>query len=125
MFYQFLYSALTMLAMDAVWLTLNMSAHTKLMETVQKAPLKLRLFPAVLVYILMPMATTYFAIEPSKTVKESAIKGALLGFSMYGLYDLTNLATLNGWTYEMLVKDTLWGTVLLSAGSAAGFYLAK
>jgi len=122
MLYEFLYTAATMLVLDAFWLTVNQKAHTALIETTQKSKLNLRLLPAILVYILMPAATTYFAIEPSKSLKEAATRGAALGFSMYGLYDLTNLATLDGWTYEMLVKDTLWGTTLCSIASAAGFY---
>jgi len=121
----FLITTLTMLIADGFWLTLNQKSHTKLIETTQKAPLSLRLIPALLVYVLIPAATTFFAIEPSKNVKEASVRGALLGLSMYGLYDLTNLATLNGWTYEMLLKDTLWGTTLCSLGSAAGFYFSK
>lgn len=114
-----------MLIADAFWLTLNNKSHTKLIETTQKAPLNLRLIPALLVYILMPAATTFFAIEPSKTLKEASTRGALLGLSMYGLYDLTNLATLNGWTYEMLVKDTAWGTIICALGAASGYYFSK
>ena len=114
-----------MLFLDGIWLTLNQKSHTKLIETTQKAPISLRLIPALLVYVLLPAATTFFAIEPSKTLKEASTRGALLGLSMYGLYDLTNLATLNGWTYEMLVKDTTWGTTICALGAAAGFYFSK
>jgi hypothetical protein len=58
-------------------------------------------------------------------VKEAFTKGGLLGFSMYGLYDLTNMATLKGWTYTMLVKDTTWGTFLCAAAAASGYYFGK
>jgi uncharacterized membrane protein len=44
---------------------------------------------------------------------------------MYGLYDLTNMATLKGWTYTMLVKDTTWGTFLCAAAAASGYYFGK
>ena len=65
-----------------------------------------------MVYVLIPLAVAYFAIMPSKTLSEAATRGAFLGTSMYGLYDLTNLASLKGWTTAMAVTDTLWGTVL-------------
>ena len=87
--------------------------------------MKVRLIPALLVYVLIPAALTYFAIETSRSLKEATTKGALMGLSMYGLYDLTNLATLNGWTYEMFFKDTLWGTFACAIGSSAGFYFTK
>jgi uncharacterized membrane protein len=125
MIYKFIYSAVAMLILDAFWLTINQKAHTELIESTQKSKLNIRILPALLVYVLIPAATTFFAIEPSKTLKEAAFRGAALGFSMYGLYDLTNLATFNGWTYEMLLKDTLWGTTLCASGAAAGFYFSK
>ena len=125
MLYPFIYATITMLLMDAVWLTLNFKSHSILFESVQKSPIEMRIFPTLLVYILIPAATTYFAIQPSKTLQESVKKGALIGLSMYGLYDLTNLATLKGWTYEMLLKDTTWGTVLCAVGAGSGFYFGK
>jgi len=125
MLYAFIYAALTVLALDAAWLTLNNSAHSRLFQAVQKSPMRVRLVPAALVYFLIPAAVTYFAIKGSKTVEESAKKGALLGLSMYGLYDLTNYATLKGWTLEMTLTDTLWGTVVSAAGAASGFYFSR
>ena len=121
----FIYALATSLALDAVWLTINLKDHSKLFESVQKEPLTLRLAPALLVYILIPASITYFAIETSKSVKEAFTKGGLLGLSMYGLYDLTNLATLKGWTYTMLVKDTTWGTFLCATAAASGYYFGK
>ena len=110
------------LLMDASWLTFNYTYHKKLFESVQNSPIAVRLIPAALVYVLIPLALYYFAIQPSKSEKDSIIKGSLLGLSMYGLYDLTNLATLKGWTTEMAIRDTLWGTVACGTASFVGFY---
>ena len=121
----FFYTLLTILAMDAVWLTLNYNYHKDLIESVQKGVLTIRLLPAGLTYVLIALAVAYFAIKPSKNVKESVKNGALLGLSMYGLYDLTNLATLKGWTTEMLIKDVSWGTFLCAIGAGSGFYLSN
>ena len=73
----------------------------------------------------MPAAATYFAINPAKTINEASTRGAALGLSMYGLYDLTNYATLKGWTETMVLKDVLWGTTLTGVASAVGFYFRK
>jgi len=115
-------AAATMLALDAVWLTLNASKHAALIKTVQGSSAQVRVIPALLVYVLIPLAVAYFAILPAKTLSEATTRGALLGTSMYGLYDLTNLASLKGWTTAMAVTDTLWGTVLCGIGAAVGFY---
>jgi uncharacterized membrane protein len=124
MYKSFAAVTLTALVLDAGWLFLNRDVHTSLIKAVQKADLKIRYIPALVVYILIPLAVFYFAVMPSKTSNEAMKNGALIGASMYGLYDFTNLSTLNGWTTEFAIKDTLWGTVLCSASALAGF-LAK
>ena len=118
----FLTSAVTILVLDAIWLTINKKYHEKLFRNVQQSPMEIRFIPAVLVYVLIPLAVTYFAILPSKSIIESLQKGAFIGLSMYGLYDLTNLATLHGWTIEMTIKDSLWGTFACSIASTVGYY---
>jgi uncharacterized membrane protein len=118
-------SAATMLILDALWLTFRKSYHESLLKSVQGSPVSLRIIPALLVYILVPLAVVYFAVDPSKSLKESLVKGGLFGFSSYALYDLTNLATLKGWTTEMAVIDTTWGTLLCAASAAAAYYVTK
>lgn len=110
----------TLIAMDAVWLTVRRSYHESLFASIQKSPLTVRIVPAILVYVLVASALYYFVFEVGRatTFNQAAKLGALLGGSMYGLYDLTNYATLRGYTLEMTVVDTLWG--MITCGIAAG-----
>jgi uncharacterized membrane protein len=112
----------TMICMDMIWLSINNTYHSKLFESIQHSPLRLQIIPGIMVYILMVVAVIYFAVLPSKSKNESLLKGGYIGLAMYGLYDLTNLATLKKWTYEMTIKDMLWGTFLCSISSYVGFY---
>ena len=112
---------ITVIVMDAAWLSLNYNYHSKLITAVQHSPIAVRLIPAIAVYILIPLAVTYFAVNEAKSVKNAGMKGALLGLSMYGLYDLTNLATLKGWTYEMALMDTAWGTLVCATSAAVAY----
>jgi len=50
--------------------------------------------------------------------------GALLGLVTYAAYDLTNLATLEGFPLTVAVVDLMWGTVLCASVSAIT-YLAS
>ena len=56
-----------------------------------------------------------FVIQPA-VEKQSAmyalIYGALFGGISYATYDLTNLATLKGWTLLVTAVDMTWGVVL-------------
>ena len=117
---KFIVIFLALIAMDAVWLTLRRSYHESLFASIQKAPLSIRIVPAILVYVLVAAAIQYFVftLGHASTVTQAAKIGGLLGGSMYGLYDLTNYATLRGYTLEMAVVDTLWGVV--TCGAAAG-----
>ena len=47
--------------------------------------------------------------------KTNAIRGAIYGLIMYGMYNYTNLATINEYgSYEALV-DTIWGSALCAS----------
>ncbi len=51
--------------------------------------------------------------------------GALLGLVAYGTYDMTNLATLIGWSAVVSVVDMLWGAVVTAAAAAAGYFVTR
>jgi uncharacterized membrane protein len=53
------------------------------------------------------------------------VLGALFGGFAYATYDLTNLATMRGWSGLVTVLDIAWGMVLSSAASSAGYVLAQ
>jgi len=116
-----LLAGVTLIFLDFIWLNLNMDYHKKLFNAVQGSPLHIRIFPALLVYILIPFAVVFFAVNRASSLKDATIKGAILGFSMYGLYELTNLSTLNGWTYEMVVRDMFWGTAVCAAAAGVSY----
>jgi uncharacterized membrane protein len=111
------------IVLDATWLTINYSYHMKLFESIQKSPLTVRLVPAILVYILIIVAVYFFAVKEGTSFSNAVLRGAALGFAMYGLYDLTNYATLTNYTLQMTLTDMTWGTVLCGLIAAVGFYL--
>jgi uncharacterized membrane protein len=111
------------LALDAIWLTLRFDYHNALFAAVQKAPLTMRLLPAIGVYILLPVIVYFSAVRDATSVRDAAYKGAITGALLYGFYDLTNYATLRGWTLAMTVTDTAWGATICSASAAAAYYL--
>ena len=113
--------AVAMLLMDYVWLTLQYNYNASVIKNVQKSVMKMRYVPAALVYLIMPITVTYFAILQSKSLTESIQKGALLGLAMFGVYDLTNLATFDNWTTRMALQDMAWGTFLCSVTAGIGY----
>jgi uncharacterized membrane protein len=63
-------------------------------------------------------------------LRESAVigalwRGALFGFLAYATYDLTNLATIRNWPWQVSVIDMAWGTILTGAVSVVGFWAGR
>jgi len=59
----------------------------------------------------------------SGNVWEVVWRTALFGALAYGTYDLTNLATIKGWAWQIAVIDIIWGTALNSAVGTASYYI--
>jgi uncharacterized membrane protein len=118
------------LFLDLFWLGARGEYHSRLFAEIQKSPLTIRFLPALAVYSLIALAVWYFVFQVAATnvakdpAKAFAV-GATLGFSMYGLYDLTNYATLKGYTLEMTVVDMAWGTFLCGTAASVTSYLLK
>ncbi|MCI0353610.1 MAG: DUF2177 family protein, partial [Acidobacteria bacterium] len=53
--------------------------------------------------------------------KIAAARGALFGFILYAGYDLTNYATLKGWSLKAALIDIVWGTVLTASSATSGY----
>ncbi len=70
---------------------------------------------AILVYLLIPAGMVLF-VRPLLGTNVPAWHafgwGALYGLVLYGVYDLTNLATLDRWTVRLTLADIAWGCVL-------------
>lgn len=107
----------TMLVLDAIWLTATSATSRSLFAAIQGQPLQVRWIPALLVYVIMVAAAWYFAVAPASSVTEATGRGAILGFAMYGLYDLTNYATISKYTLEFAITDMAWGTFLFAVAS--------
>lgn len=121
MFLEILAMAIVMLGLDAVWLYNNFFYYNHLIKNIQKTPLSMRLAPTVLIYIIMPVTVFFYGVLNSKSLFDAFLKGAGLGFAMYGLYDLTNYATLERYTLEATIKDMTWGTILCGLGGLVGY----
>ena len=102
---------------DMIWLTSTAASTRKMIASLQGQPLSIRYLPAAIVYMIMIVAVWFFAVRPATSITEAAGRGAALGFSMYGLYDLTNYATLAKYPLTFALTDIAWGTFLFTVAS--------
>ncbi len=83
---------------------------------------------AGLFYALYVVGILVFVVFPALnhgTWVTAVMYGALFGFVAYATYDLTNLATLEGWPVVMTIVDMIWGAVLTAGVAIAGYFAAR
>lgn len=82
---------------------------------------------AIVFYLIFVVGIVVLAVGPAvdrRSLGHAVLLGALLGLVTYAAYDLTNLATLEGFPMKVVVVDMIWGTALCGTVSAVT-YLAS
>ena len=116
-------SAVTFLALDALWL----GVVAQKMYQREFGPLLLEkpnMAAAAVFYALYLVGIVFFAVKPALEAgswSRALIHGALFGLIAYATYDLTNLATLKGFPFKVVIPDLAWGAFVTSAAAIAGY----
>jgi uncharacterized membrane protein len=112
--------------LEAAWLWTMRSFYDAMLGPVMRGRLRLRSIPAVvMVYALLVVALVFFVLRPARhePLRNAMFRGALFGASVYGVYNLTNMATLEGYSWTMVGVDTLWGSALFAIVAALATYV--
>ena len=83
---------------------------------------------AAIFYTIYVVGIVYFVILPSLesgNLNKALISGVIYGIVCYGTYDLTNMATLQGWTWKVVIVDILWGGFVTGLAATISFYIIK
>jgi uncharacterized membrane protein len=123
----YILTAIVFVPLDLLWLNFVAKDfyRSRLGDLVLAQP---NLTPAILFYVFYVVGIVVFALGPADAAGEwrtALIYGALFGFFAYVTYDLTNLATLRGWSTAVTVVDIAWGTMLTGLASTAAFFIAN
>ena len=82
---------------------------------------------AIVFYLVFVAGVVVLAVWPAierQSLAHALALGALLGLVTYAAYDLTNLATLEGFPLTVVLVDLVWGVVLCTTVSGVT-YLAS
>jgi uncharacterized membrane protein len=123
----YLATAVVFFAMDFVWLSAAVSTIYKprlggLLLDTPNMPV------AAGFYLLYVVGVLAFAVFPALAQGDwtrALWGGALLGLVSYGTYDMTNLATMVGWSALVSVVDMVWGTVVTGIAATAGYFIVR
>lgn len=87
-----------------------------------------RLVPALVFYLFYVAGLIWFVSLPALRAEapaQAALGGAFLGALAYGTYEFTNLATLKGWSWSMLLTDLSWGIFVTGFAAWAGLMITR
>ena len=85
-----------------------------------------KLLPALLFYLAYPAGLVTLALMPlPESMMAAVLRSALLGLIAYGVYDMTNLATLRDWSVRLALVDLAWGTCASAAAGAAAYWVLR
>ena len=82
---------------------------------------------AILFYLIFVAGIVVLVVWPAieqKSLAQAIVLGAVLGLVTYAAYDLTNLATLEGFPITVAIVDLVWGAVLCSTVSAVTYLVS-
>ena len=116
------------LVCDLLFIGRVMRDHYKQMfiRVQQGKEVQLRLFPALLASILVAIGLWMITLLDGKPWNLEYQKNAFVfGVSVFGIYNLTNLATLQGWSPMMAAIDTTYGTILCTTVYAVGTLIPR
>lgn len=123
----YLSAAFVFAILDVLWLSLAGAALFK--RTLDGVLLTdIRVVPALLFYLVFPVGLVVFAVSPALRAHAPMLAlgfGALLGFFAYATYDLTNFATIKGWTAQLATIDIACGTMWSGLAALAAYYAAS
>lgn len=123
----YLAALVAFLIADAIWIGVIAREfyQNQLGELLRDPP---NLAAAGVFYLAYIAGVLYLVVRPalaSGSLKSAALNGAILGLIAFGTYDMTNLATLEGWPVAVVVVDMIWGAVVTALVASAGYFAAR
>lgn len=107
--------------LDGLWLGV-LARNFYQAEMVAVAAESFKPVPAAMFYLLYPAGLLALSLTPTVSGWAQALgRSALLGLITYGVYDLTNMATLKGWSIKLALVDASWGAFVTGVAGLCAY----
>ncbi len=120
-------TALIFLIIDIIWLSFAVKYFYRpnIGHLLAEKPI---MWAAAFFYIIYVFGLSVVIIEPSinnQNTLKFLFQAFMFGFVAYGTYNLTNMATIKGWSTNVVFVDMFWGGLLTTFSSYYGIFIAK
>lgn len=120
----FLFVTIIFLLIDLVWLSQSVTYfyQPNIGELLREDPI---ILAAILFYLIYPLGVNILVVLPvlkRGLLRTAFLKGFVFGFVAYGTYNLTNMASLTGWSVNVVIVDMLWGGILTGCSATLAVF---
>ena len=95
--------------LDSFYISIFKEKFIKMVNNIQKENFKINFFGFFMSYFFLILGL-FFLFKNNINYKDAF----LFGIIIYGVYEMTNLAIFNKWSYLLSLIDILWGGILFS-----------
>jgi uncharacterized membrane protein len=117
----------TFLIIDAIWLGAVAATFYRTHLGFLLAPEPVWLAAGIF-YLLFVLGIQVLVVLPglgSGRLRPPLVRAAFFGLVTYATYDLTNLATIDGWPLVVTLVDLVWGMAISTAVALAGLGVGR
>ena len=111
---KYLLTAIIFVVLDGVYLNLVKNVFNKQIKSIQGTDIQINYIYTAITYIFLIFGLNYFIIQRNRSVKYAA----LLGLTIYAVYEFTNLSLFKNWSILIGIVDTIWGALLFGITTA-------
>jgi uncharacterized membrane protein len=127
MLLQYIVVLVVFLAIDAAWLSTaaRVIYRPEIGQLLKDQP---NFVVAFIFYAIYALGLLVFVVAPhlvSVDYGKALLLGGFFGLVAYATYDMTNLATMKGFTTKIAIIDMVWGTVLSASVSVVAIWLIR
>jgi uncharacterized membrane protein len=117
----FLITAILLVIIDFIYLSLIKNFFIKQIITIQGSNLQIDFIATIICYIFLIIGINYFIILPHRSISDAF----LLGLVIYAVYETTNKALFTRWNWSTVIVDTLWGGILFALTTFCVYKIKK
>lgn len=126
---KYIFTIIYILFVEFIWIyIINSNKYIKLTENIQKKQFKINYLYTIIAYVFVLASIFLISIPFAKSkiqninkkeiIYKSLLYGGMVGFFIYGIYNLTSLSIYSDYDLIIGIMDTLWGTFLYASSTA-------
>ena len=118
---KYLLAAIIFVVLDGIYLNLVKDVFNKQIKSIQGTDIQINYIYTAITYIFLIFGLNYFIIQKNRSVKDAAI----LGLTIYAVYEFTNLSLFKNWSLLIAIVDTIWGALLYGLTTAIVYKISN